>query len=202
MEGKNEGRLFMAVVVLAVLIVAGAGMLVFLKIGCGVPKLVQAEGRREEAMKAAAPDEAAAEATAAGGTFTLQAADFSITAGGVEVPSLGVSEEAEGTGDEGENEYLCSFSSERRMTDEDIAVLRQNSREVFPADKDIIQMVVNEIYARHGYQFTNPEIQAYFDQKQWYQEITVRDSDMDSIYQSMSDIEKDNLTLLMSYREG
>lgn len=100
-----------------------------------------------------------------------------------------------------ESEYLCSYSSERLVTEEDVAALNAAVPSDLPAGKGMIQMVINEIYARHGYKFETPEIQAYFDQRPWYQDITVRNADMNAVFQGMSDIEKKNVEFLNAHNE-
>lgn len=98
-----------------------------------------------------------------------------------------------------DGEYLCSYSSERLMTEEDVDAINAEVYDGLPAGKSNIQMVINEMYAKHGYQFKNQEIQAYFNQKAWYQNISTRNADMDAIFQGMSDIEKKNVDFLGAY---
>lgn len=103
---------------------------------------------------------------------------------------------------ETDNEYLCSYSSERLITKEEADELKNGTYEEFPEGKDIIQMVINEMYARHGYQFQSEELQAYFDGKKWYQDIEARIDNMDDIYSGMTEIEKKNIDFLSAYKEG
>lgn len=95
-----------------------------------------------------------------------------------------------------DSEYLCQESLVRVLNDQDVANLKSGVYENLPAGKDIIQMVINEIYARNGYQFENPEIQAYFESKSWYQVRNTDATDMETIYNSMSDIDKANVDFL------
>lgn len=95
-----------------------------------------------------------------------------------------------------DSEYLCQESIVRVLNDQDVANLKSGVYENLPAGKDIIQMVINEIYARNGYQFENPEIQAYFESKSWYQVRNTDATDMETIYNSMSDIDKANVDFL------
>ncbi len=95
-----------------------------------------------------------------------------------------------------DSEYLCQESVVRVLNEQDIANLKNGVYENLPAGKDIIQMVINEIYARNGYQFENPEIQAYFESKSWYQVRNADATDMETIYNSMSDIDKANVDFL------
>ena len=120
---------------------------------------------------------------------------FTVSSSG-ETTEEGTDQSADESGD-----YLCSYSSERLITDSDMAELLNSDYGELPAGKDLKQMIINEMYARHGYQFNNQDIQAYFDQKSWYQEITDRESDMNVIYSGMSDIEKQNIDFLQNYSQ-
>jgi len=95
-------------------------------------------------------------------------------------------------------EYLCDYSSSRKMTQADIDAYKNADYTSynFPGDRNIIQMIINEMYAKHGYQFQDAELTNYFNQKEWYSSISEKETDMDAIYQSMSDIEQANVTLL------
>jgi len=95
-------------------------------------------------------------------------------------------------------EYLCDYSSSRKMTQSDIDAYKNTDYTSynFPGDRNIIQMIINEMYAKHGYQFQDAELTNYFNQKEWYSSISEKETDMDAIYQSMSDIEQANVTLL------
>lgn len=99
-------------------------------------------------------------------------------------------------------DYICSYSAEREITREEITAYMNTdySNYGFPGDRSITQMIINEMYARHGYQFNADDLNQYFSQKQWYASITSKTNDMDSIYQAMSDVEKANITLLKEYK--
>ena len=62
------------------------------------------------------------------------------------------------------SDYLCSYSSDRLLTDSDVeGYLNANYSEYnFPEGINIIQMIINEIYAKHGYEFTDSKLSAYF----------------------------------------
>lgn len=95
-----------------------------------------------------------------------------------------------------DSEYLCQESIVRVLNEQDVANLESGVYENLPEGKDIIQMVINEIYARNGYQFENPEILAYFESKSWYKVNDMDATDMETIYNSMSDIDKANVDFL------
>lgn len=99
-----------------------------------------------------------------------------------------------------ENEFLCPKAITDVLSEEDVENLKNTVYENLPQDKDIIQMVINEIYARNGYRFENQELQAYFEAKNWYVPSTDSEADMDSIYAGMSEIDKANIDLLKDER--
>ena len=101
-----------------------------------------------------------------------------------------------------DTDYLCSYSNERLVTEEDIDKLKNTKYDNLPAGKDIIQMVINEMYARHGDKFNNKDIQAYFDSKKWYKDIKDHNDNMDDIYNNMTDIERKNVDFISGHKEG
>jgi len=58
-----------------------------------------------------------------------------------------------------------------------------------------IEMIRNEIYARHGYSFTNLKIRRVFDAKEWYIPMGV------DIREQLTDLEAQNIDLLYNYEE-
>lgn len=92
--------------------------------------------------------------------------------------------------------YLNSETSIRVLTLQDVEVMKAGSYDNLPEGKSMLQMVINEMYARYGFRFTNQNIQNYFESKEWYQNITERSMNMDEIYQKMTDIEKANIEFL------
>ena len=100
------------------------------------------------------------------------------------------------------SDYLCSYSSDRLLTDSDVeGYLNANYSEYnFPEGINIIQMIINEIYAKHGYEFTDSKLSAYFSSKTWYKSNTNKVNDMNAVSDSMSEIEKKNVDFLNSYR--
>lgn len=120
-------------------------------------------------------------------------ADFSI---GKEAAQTSAEDES-GQEPEDSGEYLCSFSNMRLLTEEDISALLAGSYENLPAQKGILRMVINEIYARHGYKFGNEEIGAYFAGKEWYQDVEIQeDASADDILNQMSEIERANIDFI------
>lgn len=99
-------------------------------------------------------------------------------------------------------DYICAYSAEREITTDEINNFKNSdySSYGFPGGRDVIQMIINEMYARHGYQFTDAELTNYFNQKQWYSSIPNKTIDMDGIYNNMSSVEQANVTLLQQYK--
>ncbi|UII22306.1 YARHG domain-containing protein [Fulvivirga ligni] len=58
-----------------------------------------------------------------------------------------------------------------------------------------IEMIRNEIYARHGYSFNNLKIRRIFDAKDWYIPMSV------DIREELTDIEAQNIHLLYNYED-
>ena len=75
---------------------------------------------------------------------------------------------------------------QRRITESDLSDL----------SKDELSTLRNSIYAHHGYRFTRDDLFNYFSQFSWYNPTT---SDMNAVYNSMSDIEKYNIDFIKSH---
>ena len=68
-----------------------------------------------------------------------------------------------------DGDYILSDSASRKLTLSDISDL----------DRDTLNLALNEIFARHGRKFTDPDISAYFKSKSWYNgTIASKDFDM------------------------
>ena len=78
-------------------------------------------------------------------------------------------------------------SAERLLTASDIAGMSD----------DDIQLAINTIYARHGYQFKDSELLQYFKGFDWYQPS---ESDMEKVKDSFSEIERKNMEFLAASR--
>ena len=100
------------------------------------------------------------------------------------------------------SDYLCSYSSDRLLTERDVdGYLGANySQYNFPEGINIIQMLINEIYAKHGYEFTDSKLSAYFSAKTWYANNKNKVNDMDTVSASLSETEKKNVDFLNNYR--
>lgn len=97
-------------------------------------------------------------------------------------------------------DYICSFSASRLITKQDVdALMTVYPNTYFPGERSVTQMVVNEMYARHGYVFKDQALNDYFNQYAWYRNNPVRNPQMDSIYPQMSAIEKQNVDYLKTF---
>ena len=199
MEKKSIIHQRIIAILLALLIVLEIGAWCFLKKKSEIPALAPVYPLSSESTEAEDTQESYALEDEEAYRFAARMEDVTVTAGsGVSEADSNQEQASEGQ----EGEYLCSFSAERRMTQEDVAGIASESIENLPEGTTPVQMAVNEMYARHGYQFKNQDIQAYFEQKQWYNEIPERNSDMDAVYQGMTEIEKANVDMLSAYRGG
>lgn len=96
-------------------------------------------------------------------------------------------------------EYLCAYSSERALTESDLKELRNSDYGSLPDGRSLEQMMINEIYARHGYKFSNEKILDYFKQKDWYNEIGSYSSSQETVAAGFSSTEKANVEFLKAH---
>lgn len=73
------------------------------------------------------------------------------------------------------------------------------TRRLTPADiagksKRDLELMRNEIYARHGYRFGRYDLQSYFERKLWYRQVTEDGADLYNNH--FSQIERDNVNFL------
>lgn len=95
-----------------------------------------------------------------------------------------------------DSDFIFPYSSTRLITE---AEMKEKL-----TDKDSVQRAINEIYARHGYQFhqdKNPENYAYFNSKSWYRSMTKIDS-QEEVRKQFSDIEVANVDALTAYQNA
>ena len=94
-------------------------------------------------------------------------------------------------------EYLFAESASRLLSTADVSNFQARyPNSMFPGERSITQMIINEMYARHGYIFKDQALTDYFAQKSWY---IPRTADMEEIYPVMNDVEQANVTLLRTY---
>ena len=94
-------------------------------------------------------------------------------------------------------EYLFAESASRLLSTADVSNFQARyPNSMFPGERSITQMIINEMYARHGYIFKDQALTDYFAQKSWY---IPRTADMEEIYPAMNAVEQANVTLLRTY---
>ena len=90
-----------------------------------------------------------------------------------------------------DSEYILPFSNERYLTDADLD----------PLSEWELKLARNEIYARHGRRFKDPELQSYFDSKSWYNG-RYSPEDFDRNHSSdLSNIKKKNAEYILKYEK-
>lgn len=88
------------------------------------------------------------------------------------------------------NGFVFADSSERRLTDADLAGL----------SKKMLGFARNEIFARHGNLFRKDEYKNHYAQYPWYQNMPNKRYDI--MPEDLSDIERVNVELIQSYESG
>lgn len=87
-----------------------------------------------------------------------------------------------------DDSYLLPDSDKKILTENDLAAF----------DRETLNLALNEIYARHGYIFSDAKLKAYFTKKSWYHG-TVRSEAFD--YSVFNSHEAFNLNLITTYQE-
>ncbi|MCR5835612.1 MAG: YARHG domain-containing protein [Lachnospiraceae bacterium] len=86
-----------------------------------------------------------------------------------------------------QEDYLLPFSSERYLRTDEIS----------DCSHDEIQLMINEIYARHGREFDSQDSRDYFSSKEWYDPVYGKTDE--EIVSEFNEYEKANITLLKEY---
>ena len=87
------------------------------------------------------------------------------------------------------NYYILPQSSDRLLTYQDIAGLSQQD----------LMLARNEIFARHGRIFNDPDVRSYFESQVWYYGYIEPEDFTDTM---LSDIEKDNIAFIQEYENA
>lgn len=94
-------------------------------------------------------------------------------------------------------DFICEFSMDRLLTEEDWASLENKYTEVvFPDNRNLAQMMINEIYARKGYVFKEDQLTNYFANKSWYQNRPEQYNNMKEVTNMLSDEQLNNVLFL------
>ena len=89
------------------------------------------------------------------------------------------------------SDYILPMSSERELTEADIADIED--------DAWMLKLARNEIYARHGRMFKDESIQEYFDSKDWYEPKYTADEFERDHKDLISKLEAKNATFIQEY---
>lgn len=87
-----------------------------------------------------------------------------------------------------DNDYLLPKSNRKYLKESDLSSF----------DRKTLNLALNEIFARHGRKFSDPEIKEYFESKSWYRG-TIKGSDFDESI--LNSYETYNLNLIIDYQE-
>lgn len=103
---------------------------------------------------------------------------------------------ASGTQEDADGAYagfVFPDSNTRLITDSDI-----QSRVTGP---EVCRRAINEIYARHGYAFSKQENIDYFNQYDWYKNMS-KETDMNRVSSQFSETERQNVEKLKAYEKS
>lgn len=95
------------------------------------------------------------------------------------------------TAEQEASEYILPMSSDRKLTEADIADIED--------DAWMLKLARNEIYARHGRMFKDKSIQEYFDSKDWYEPKYTADEFESDHKDLISKLEAKNAAFIQEY---
>jgi hypothetical protein len=105
-----------------------------------------------------------------------------------------------------ETDWIFYYEDVYEMSEDDVYYLEMYYENVaWPrnastgADRDTLQMLINEMYAYHGYHFNDTNLQEYFGEKEWYND---RGNSLDEAKAEMNSVEKKNMELLEHMRNN
>ena len=97
------------------------------------------------------------------------------------------------TAEQENSDYILPMSSEREITEEDLADIKD--------DAWMLKLARNEIYARHGRMFKDESIQEYFDSKDWYEPKYSAEEFESEPQDLISKLETKNATFIQKYED-
>lgn len=95
-----------------------------------------------------------------------------------------------------DSEYRQDDTSDSEYSDSSSRYLE--SSEIAGYTKDEIQLMINEIYARHGRTFSSEKYSEYFSSQDWYQPVS--DKADEEIVKEFNEYERANIELLSKHR--
>lgn len=100
------------------------------------------------------------------------------------------------TTDTGEDPYAGFV-----FPDSDTVIITKAEMKTTLTTRSLCRRAVNEIYARHGYQFSKQENTDYFNQYDWYRNMP-KETDMSVVASEFSSVEKKNVEALQAYEDS
>lgn len=94
-----------------------------------------------------------------------------------------------------DSEYIYEDAVNCSMGEGDLREARENYHGDLPVGRSLEQMIINEIYARHGYIFKSEDLNEFFGGKSWY---TPRTNDMNEINGELARMELETIDFLKS----
>ena len=85
--------------------------------------------------------------------------------------------------------------------DSDTTIITKTQMKATLKTRSLCRRAVNEIYARHGYQFSKQENTDYFNQYDWYRNMQ-KETDMSIVASEFSSVEKKNVEALQAYEDS
>ncbi len=110
----------------------------------------------------------------------------------------GYDNDSAGASDEDDDLFYKSVY-ERLLTTDDLAEIEKLEAGGFPDNRSIYQMMINEIYSRHGLIHHKENVQKFFEGKSWYKGRT---ESSEEVVEEFSQIEKDNVIVLRNKDKG
>lgn len=94
-------------------------------------------------------------------------------------------------GNQAQSDYLLPYVSSHIYSEAELAGLSNYE----------LYLARNEVFARHGRGFNNPDLRSYFNSKGWYREIYTPEQ-FDSMPTPLNEIERDNVDLIRSIEDA
>lgn len=96
-----------------------------------------------------------------------------------------------------DSEYIYEDAVNCSMSEGDLEIARREYYGELPGGRSLEQMIINEIYARHGYIFNSDDLNEFFGSKSWYRPRT---NDINEIEDEFGRMERDSIDFLKSKR--
>lgn len=199
-NGKNHKN--MAVIVMAVIIVVLLAVIGFLAMRGKADRAVQTAADEQEKMEITSKSgeeesgEGLSEATADEETASDTAADNADNPTAGDAAADNAATIRIGGSDQMTDEEDKQEDSDYLLPDSDKRYLQESDLEGFGAEE--LKLARNELYARYGRRFKDEALQAYFEEKEWYEGIYDPEEFPEDL---LSDIVKYNRDFIVEYEK-